>query len=673
MTVDIEDNLPGMGDIVAGKYRVDNILGRGGMGLVVGATHTLLDQKVAIKFLTAEAEGELLARFGREARAVAKLKSEYVARVFDVGELDNGTPYMVMEHLTGKDLGDVSKERGKLPVEEAVLYILQACHAVAEAHGVGIIHRDLKPSNLFLTTTPDGEDCVKVLDFGISKDTNAEPFSEGDGELTKTSMVLGTPYYMSPEQMRSARSVDARSDVWSIGAILYQLLTNDKPFRAASFPELVVKVLQEEPPPPTRRNGKIPVELEMVVLRCLEKSPDKRYANIAEFAIALAPFGPPAADALAERIARVVERATHVSLPAISKRHIPRGVTLPPGLSVVPVEVQPEAETVAEVGASSSPASAPATSASVSSRPPTNAALAPTMPSPGVDTAPGSSGFIRERRPGQELGTLTNASSVLAANEESEQPAGLKRPLMMLLAAAAVAAAIGVGLGIMNRGGAADGADALGDGDVAAAASAEPIPSDTATADPVAPTPSSEDAVAPDATASNPTGNNRLGSDPRPNDPALPPPATDTAAPEPTTPEPPPPSIHPQPSAKKPPPPPPVRPSASAGTSSAGTSSAGTRSSAARAAQAGPVQQHDDTVAPVGLVPGSNGLVPGSNGLVPGSKPSNGGSVASVFGKHRFCDAGSFLKDPSQTEFPAQGYDARQMTPVSFRSASNCR
>ncbi len=460
MTTDIEENLPTEGDIVAGKYRVDKILGRGGMGLVVGATHTLLDQRVAIKFLTAEAEGELLARFGREARAVAKLKSEYVARVFDVGELEDGTPYMVMEYLAGKDLGDISKLRGKLPIEEAVLYILQACHAVAEAHGVGIIHRDLKPSNLFLTTTPDGENCVKVLDFGISKDTNAEPFSEGDGELTKTSMVLGTPYYMSPEQMRSARSVDARSDVWSMGAILYQLLTNDKPFRAASFPELVVKVLQEEPPPPTRRNSDIPAGLELVMLRCLQKDPGQRFANIAEFAIALAPFGPPAADALAERIARVVERSTQVSLPAISKRDIPRGVSLPPGgLSIG----SPTLESAA-VSSPSTPA-----------RPATNAALAPTMPSPGAAAAPISNGFIRERRPNEELGTLTNASSVVASEEAlaQQRPAGLKRPLILLAAAVVVAVVIGVGLGAMgDRGGppVVEGPDAATDSDGSPAA-----------------------------------------------------------------------------------------------------------------------------------------------------------------------------------------------------------
>src|SRR5579859_1664764 len=197
------------GDLLAGKYRVERVLGVGGMGIVVAARHEQLEQRVAIKFVRDEAldNKEAVERFLREARAAVRLKSEHAAKVLDVGTLESGAPYMVMEFLEGSDLAAVLVERGPLPVEEAAEYVLQACEAVAEAHAAGIVHRDLKPQNLFLARTVGGAPRVKVLDFGVSKTLHGNPTTGGG--LTQTRLMLGSPLYMSPEQMRSSRDVDA--------------------------------------------------------------------------------------------------------------------------------------------------------------------------------------------------------------------------------------------------------------------------------------------------------------------------------------------------------------------------------------------------------------------------------------------------------------------------------
>ncbi len=297
-----------VGDVLAGKYRVDSILGVGGMGVVVEATHLELLEPRAIKLMLPEAleNSESVERFLREARASSRLKSEYVARVHDVGKLDSGVPYMVMEHLHGSDLRHLIKERGRLPAPEAIHYALQACEALAEAHSMGIIHRDLKPANLFLTQRNDGTPCIKVLDFGISK-----VLGSADLEMTKTQAVLGSPSYMSPEQMRSARTVDARTDIWSLGVILYRLITGELPFRADSITELVTKVLQNAPRRPSTIVPEIPKELDEVLLRCFERDLTRRYANVGELSSALLPFAPSEARASIERIARVLAVASH--------------------------------------------------------------------------------------------------------------------------------------------------------------------------------------------------------------------------------------------------------------------------------------------------------------------------------------------------------------------------
>jgi eukaryotic-like serine/threonine-protein kinase len=295
------------GDILAGKYRVERVLGIGGMGVVVAAHHIQLDEKVALKFLLPEAlyNPEAVARFAREARAAVKIKSEHVARVSDVGQLENGAPYMVMEYLEGGDLAAWLQERGALPIEQAVEFVLQACVAVADAHALGIIHRDLKPANLFCVRRSDGQLSIKVLDFGISK--MAPLGGSGPSAMTHTSALMGSPLYMSPEQMRSAKDVNAQTDIWAIGTILFELLAGKPPFVAESLPELVLRITSDPPPSLRSFRPQVPAALEGVVLRCLEKDRQKRYPNVAELALALLPFAPKRAKSSVERISGIIQ------------------------------------------------------------------------------------------------------------------------------------------------------------------------------------------------------------------------------------------------------------------------------------------------------------------------------------------------------------------------------
>jgi serine/threonine-protein kinase len=299
-----------VGDVLAGKFRVDEIIGMGGMGVVIGAHHLQLDERVAIKFLLPEAltNGEAVARFAREARAAVKIKNEHVARVSDVGQLENGAPYMVMEYLEGVDLAKLIKQRGQLPVAEAVDYVLQACEALAEAHGLGIIHRDLKPSNLFIIRRRDGSFCVKLLDFGISK-VVGRVGSGADMGMTRTTAVMGSPLYMSPEQMESSRKVDARTDIWAVGVILYELLSGRRPFEGETLPEICIKIATSPLPPLQTSRPGVPAQLEAVIGRCLEKDRNRRFANVGELAQALLDFAPPQSRASVERVCRTVEAA----------------------------------------------------------------------------------------------------------------------------------------------------------------------------------------------------------------------------------------------------------------------------------------------------------------------------------------------------------------------------
>jgi serine/threonine-protein kinase len=277
------------GDTLAGKYRVERVLGRGGMGVVVQAVPLAGGAPCAVKLLTPAAlqHPTAVERFLREARATARLRSEHVVRVLDVGSLASGAPYMAMELLEGADLSAVLKRRGALPAYEAARYVIEAAEAVAEAHASGIIHRDLKPQNLFLARRADGTSAVKVLDFGISKAVVLLPDQD---ELTVSNTVLGSPAYMSPEQIRSARAVDQRSDVWSLGVVLYLLVTGKLPFQAATAGDLVALVVRGDPAPPSQLRPGLPLALDGVVLRCLDKDPARRFQSMTDLAAALAPF-----------------------------------------------------------------------------------------------------------------------------------------------------------------------------------------------------------------------------------------------------------------------------------------------------------------------------------------------------------------------------------------------
>ena len=301
-------NTPIPGDVIAGKYRITRKLGEGGMGVVYGAEHTRLGQSVAIKMLLPRMamQPELVARFEREARAAATIDSPNVAKVMDVDLGDNGLPYMVIELLEGHDLGDELDRSKRLPIADAASYVATAATAIAHAHQKGVIHRDLKPSNLFLARK-DGAVVLKILDFGIAK-------VEGSAKLTSSASGFGTPHYMSPEQIRRATDVDGRTDVWSLGMILYELLTGVVPLPDDGSAAIAAIVADPIPPPRTLR-PEIPEALEAVIMRALEKDKTLRYASAAELAEALAVFVPE--NHAAQPHAAAAPPSTRASLPTL--------------------------------------------------------------------------------------------------------------------------------------------------------------------------------------------------------------------------------------------------------------------------------------------------------------------------------------------------------------------
>lgn len=274
-----------IGDVLVGKYQVEAILGQGGMGVVVSAMHLQLQERVALKFLRPGAgrTDEFNARFLREAQVTAKLRNEHIVKVSDVGVLESNAPYMVMEYVSGVDLRRIMRTDGLMPIPRAVDYIIQACEGLAEAHAIGIVHRDLKPSNLFVTHRRDGTDLVKVLDFGISKANLI--LAEELEDLTAAGALLGSPKYMSPEQLTNTAQVDERSDVWSLAVVLYEMLVGSPPFVADTHAATCVRVLGQEPPASiTERREDVPRELEDAIFRALERDMSLRTANVADFA-----------------------------------------------------------------------------------------------------------------------------------------------------------------------------------------------------------------------------------------------------------------------------------------------------------------------------------------------------------------------------------------------------
>jgi serine/threonine-protein kinase len=335
------------GERIGGRYLVERVLGAGGMGMVAAARYPELGQQVAIKFMRAElaADSTLSARFLREARLAARAKSPHFVRVFDFGRLSSGVPYLVMEMLRGRDLGAELEERGALPVETAIDYLLQAMIGIAEIHALGVVHRDLKPSNLFLAEAA-GTRTIKVLDLGLSKESAAG--------LTTTGHSFGTPHYMSPEQIRESKSVDPRSDLWALGVILYELLTNTVPIGEActATGEVFGQVLHTDPVPLRQRRPELPAALEAVIGKCLRRNPAERFTEIAEIAEALRPF---AGTASVGRVDAVRE--------ALATR--PDAEEDPAVVGVQPTVV---ADPVAHPGTTASPKRAPAAAAPAAER-----------------------------------------------------------------------------------------------------------------------------------------------------------------------------------------------------------------------------------------------------------------------------------------------------------------
>lgn len=318
-----------VGDLLAGKYRVQRILGEGGMGVVVAAHHELLDQHVAVKLLYQDiADREAQSRLLLEARACAKLQSDHVARVVDVDNGADGLPFIVMELLDGADLCQIADARGALPRWLVVDYVLQALEGLAHAHVRGIVHRDLKPSNLFLANRPDGTQIIKILDFGISKTNDGPSGNERNhvAQLTGGRSVLGSPPYMSPEQVRSPKTVDHRTDIWSLGICMYELLTNSMPFGGEELQETFAQILEKQPTPIRHLVHGVPEGLEHVVMRCLAKRREERFNDVGELARALVPFGSGSWIKSAERVAATLSRgfedissATRLNLTGINQ------------------------------------------------------------------------------------------------------------------------------------------------------------------------------------------------------------------------------------------------------------------------------------------------------------------------------------------------------------------
>ena len=321
-----EEGLPHIGTTLNGKYEIVGLLGEGGMAFVYEAKHQRLQQRVAIKMLTPDfaRDPELVSRFEREARAVARLRSKHVTRVMDVDTTPEGVPYIVMEFLEGRDLDVELQARQRLPLGEAVDYVLQACAGMVEAHGMGIVHRDLKPANLFVARERDGNDdetCViKVLDFGISKIVGEST------RLTGAGAVMGTVLYMSPEQVRAQPNVDTRADIWSLGVILYELVAGRAPWEGHSH-QIAAAIVGKDPPD-LRTFAQVPEAFSNIVRTMLQRDPARRPSNIRDVITALYPFAPHGSlgAAIGEQVAigQTGARTKSAALQrAISKHTIP--------------------------------------------------------------------------------------------------------------------------------------------------------------------------------------------------------------------------------------------------------------------------------------------------------------------------------------------------------------
>jgi eukaryotic-like serine/threonine-protein kinase len=424
-----------VGDVLADKFRVDKIVGAGGMGVVVEATHLVLHQRVALKFLNEQATHVpgVVARFEREARAAASLRSAHAVRIMDVGVMEDAQPYIVMELLDGQDLASVIRGGERLGVETAISYLRQACDAVGEAHRGGIVHRDLKPGNLFVTTDTRGQPLVKVLDFGISK------VAGEDLALTETSQLLGSPLYMSPEQLRASRDVDARADVWSLGVILYEMLAGKVPFTADSMMELLFKIVESTPEPLSSFRDDIPPYVIRAVEGCLIKEREQRIGSIDELLAMLEPDAPPrelpaSAPASAPRSGRTKEPELDARAVAAT---VHEGRTPSDGSASEPGALELSASTNGGVARPAPPGSDPAAGLSEKDASPPSGRADTTQSS-----APPTSAFARWRWQVAgviALATVGGALVTLQRRTTLEAPAG---PLASASASASNAAPV---------------------------------------------------------------------------------------------------------------------------------------------------------------------------------------------------------------------------------------
>jgi serine/threonine protein kinase len=379
------------GDIFADRYVIEAQLGVGAAGVVVSATHADLKQRVAIKLLrdTAPIGVE---RMVREARAALSLHSEHIVRVMDVGRDREGHAFIVMEQLEGADLGTVLQQRGTFGIVESVDYVLQACAGIAEAHARGIVHRDLKPSNLFLTARADGAPLVKVLDFGISKTAEDE---DAETSLTGPAEMVGSPRYMSPEQVRGARDVDHRADIWALGIILFRFLSGVAPFggKGKGISGALTSIVMDDPPSLAALVPAVPAELEAIILRCLAKTPENRPSSAAELAARLAPFGSGEGRAAVARLLRSIEGRLSSEVvtsppPAMTEKPVrPRRLLLG-GLIAASIAIPAAAFALLGHKASPSPQVSGSSAASAQAAPATEAVVLASAAAPAQPVAP---------------------------------------------------------------------------------------------------------------------------------------------------------------------------------------------------------------------------------------------------------------------------------------------
>lgn len=421
-----------LGTLLDGKYRIERKIGEGAMGVVLAATHLALEERVAIKIMRPEVKGveRTLDRFALEAKTAARIRSEHVAKVLDVGELEPFGPYIVMEYLEGKSLAELlearlSHQQGPLSGERVVEYLLQACEALAAAHAIGIVHRDVKPENLFVTRH-NGLEVVKLLDFGISR-TTLPAHPDADAGANTLSFVMGTPLYMSPEQLRCVPDLDGRTDVWSMGAVMYELLSGSPAFRAPSIAEICTGILEATPSP--LPSGCSPA-LHAVVTRCLEKDRERRFQSVAELAAALLPLARDSARAHAGRSSSIL-RASMLDLNGAAAAGDGWARTKPRGF-VVQSSALVAAATVLAISA----LGIAITVSKTRDAPASSATAEPSAPEPprlstGVDatllgaavSTPGSSSLARApSTPGSELSRATPASATAPPERDLARP-----------------------------------------------------------------------------------------------------------------------------------------------------------------------------------------------------------------------------------------------------------